>query len=57
MPDDTIPQILVEDVIAATDELLLRSEKFKTLFSRSELECHVMMALGKTRAAIMVPRK
>lgn len=55
--NDTIPQILVEDITAATDELLQRSEKFKAFFSRAELEHHVAMALAKTRAAVMVPRR
>lgn len=54
--NDTIPQILIKDITAATDELMNRSEKFKTFFTRVELECHVAMALRKTRAAKMVPR-
>jgi len=57
MNNDTIPQILIEDITAATDELVARSEKFKAFFTRAELEHHVAMALGKTRAAVMVPRK
>jgi hypothetical protein len=53
---DTIPQIRIEDVSAATDELVRRSGKFSAFFSRAELEEHVCMALGKTRAAVLVPR-
>ena len=55
--NDMIPQILVEDIAAATDELIRRSEKSQQHFSRAELEAHVAMPLGKTRAALMVPRK
>lgn len=56
MAGELIPQIRIEDVTAATDVLLRQSKKFEAFFSRAELELHIAMALGSTRAAVMVEK-